>query len=136
MPTRIDSHVALELEALEHLLVFELVVAAGVLDRALGAGGLRRLELGRLALGCRLGLDLVDQLAVARLGKEAIRLPGGLRLSPNLLEQLAVAPLADEAAAATVGNDRAADVARPDLEGVVLKGVALEGGEGHPVLPT
>src|SRR5262245_49446019 len=31
-------HVALELEALEHFLVLELVVAAGVLDRTLGAG--------------------------------------------------------------------------------------------------
>ena len=36
-------HVALELEALEHLLVGELVVAAGVLDRALGAGHARHL---------------------------------------------------------------------------------------------
>src|SRR5262245_25885827 len=31
-------HVALELEALEHLLVGEFVVAAGMLDRLLGAG--------------------------------------------------------------------------------------------------
>ena len=31
-------HIALELEALEHLLIGELVVAAGVFDRLLGAG--------------------------------------------------------------------------------------------------
>jgi hypothetical protein len=36
-------HVALELEALEHLLVGELVVAAGVLDRPLRAGDARHL---------------------------------------------------------------------------------------------
>ena len=36
-------HVALELEALEHRLVGELVVAAGVLDRLLGAGNARDL---------------------------------------------------------------------------------------------
>ena len=36
-------HVALELEALERLLVFEFVVAAGVLDRALRAGHARHL---------------------------------------------------------------------------------------------
>ena len=36
-------HVALELETLERLLVFELVVTAGMLDRALGAGHARHL---------------------------------------------------------------------------------------------
>ncbi len=36
-------HVALELQALEHLLIRHLVVAAGMLDRLLGAGNLRHL---------------------------------------------------------------------------------------------